>query len=179
MPKFPAGTGFIISVKVKGLDTSRRYMRLLGKLLEDQRKPIEDVLDIGRRTMRLQFANEGSYLNSQQWKPLKPATVRERLRKGFRGAHPILRRTGTLARSTFDETSPNHVTRISKRKGSIASVHKVNGHLLIPIMENMGREIYRKDVGGTPQDLEEMKKIYGDWVQKMADGLEKISGRTL
>lgn len=69
---------------------------------------------------REQFMTEGNWLGAgiaPPWLPLRPATVADRLRKGF-GAGPILRRTGMLAASAtvrgaawnVFEVGPDHVT---------------------------------------------------------------------
>lgn len=46
------------------------------------------------------------------WEPLAPSTVRERERKGYGGAHPILRRTGALQDSFTNPAAPHAVFRV-------------------------------------------------------------------
>jgi phage gpG-like protein len=84
------------------------------------------MLRIGLHQMqstRRTFRAEG---RPKKWAPLAPATIADRIRKGF-GPRPILKRTGRLMDSL---TKPNHkdqifkVTRNSMTLGSEVPYHK-------------------------------------------------------
>lgn len=59
-----------------------------------------------------QFASEGGS-GSGGWAPLAPATVRDRIRHGFPGDHPILHRTGALEASLTDPHAAGAVERVA------------------------------------------------------------------
>jgi hypothetical protein len=63
------------------------------------------VLDVIRAQFDANFKAEGG---RTKWAQLAPSTVQERIRKGYGGRHPILRRTGALR--THVLTAPAKVT---------------------------------------------------------------------
>lgn len=100
------------SEKTKDFQTVRTDIGVNTRFLEGY------VVPELRKAFARQFEEEGNYMGSM-WKPLAPATVKERNRlkkkggmqfvPGFTGAHPILQRTGELKRSF--EHPPNHIKK--------------------------------------------------------------------
>lgn len=64
---------------------------------------------------RQNFAQEGGFFGKDswaKWKPLRPSTIEDRLRKGYGGEHPILQRTGTLYEGVTERGAPGNVFEV-------------------------------------------------------------------
>lgn len=83
-------------------DRLRRLRRPLPELTE----PLAEVVRAGFQ-QNFEQEREGG---GRAWNPLAPSTVRERIRLGFPGKHPILVRTGRYKRS-FLEAGRDHIAR--------------------------------------------------------------------
>lgn len=89
-------TGFpSLDTKLVGIDVRASRPRALLNALADSLE----------RKARTAFSREGP-----GWAPLKPATNRDRVRKRYPPAHPILERTGDLRRSA-SEAGSAHIRR--------------------------------------------------------------------
>lgn len=67
------------------------------------------VLSAIRKAFAQNFTDEGA---RKPWAQLAPSTVQERIRKGYGGRHPILKRTGALERHVV--TAPAKVTTTAR-----------------------------------------------------------------
>jgi len=95
---------------------ARRFVELaeeLGNPGADATRPIQDVI---RATFAANFARESG--NDQKWPALALRTIRERIRLGYPGDHPILVRSGDYRRSFIEGDDPNHYSRIETAGGT-------------------------------------------------------------
>ena len=68
----------------------------------------EKVADAIRAQYARAFAGEGP-IQGVAWSQLAPSTVRDRISKGFGGAHPILVRTGSYRASFTQQGAAGHI----------------------------------------------------------------------
>lgn len=92
-------------------DSRRRIGRRVARLRALAEDP-EPLIDPVAGAIRIGFAeNFGSEsAGGAGWAPLARATVLDRIRHGYPGAHPILHRTGAYARSFILENHPAHIS---------------------------------------------------------------------
>jgi len=93
---------------------SRNASELLD-ILRRMRQPDAEVSEgLGERIRQgfaENFAGERTG-TGKAWNPLAPSTVRERLRLGFPGKHPILVRTGQYRESFLSRAAGDHLHRL-------------------------------------------------------------------
>jgi phage gpG-like protein len=112
--------GFIY-ITIDGAQIKRK-IATFGKQISDLKPAWEKIAEDLRSDVREQFATEGAYIaKSMAWYPLAPATVRDRISKGFMGSHPILYRTGRLMRSFVDPATPGNITYMTGDSLSVGS----------------------------------------------------------
>ena len=68
---------------------------------------VDAIADSVQEGFAAAFQNEGS--GSGTWAALRPRTVKDRLRRGFPGEHPILVRTGLYRSRWIERGSVDHV----------------------------------------------------------------------
>lgn len=109
-------------IKVKGYDRVLLQIATVENLnlrpaFQDAGKLLKDKFQNDN------FKSEGSYLASDlfagSWSPLKSSTIRDRIKKGFGGAHPILERTGDLRSAFYYKT-----TNVSKKNNYLEVSNK-------------------------------------------------------
>jgi phage gpG-like protein len=93
-----------ISVRLDGALVVDRKLEAIGERAQNLMPAYPGVIQVFREIARQAFGTEGASTASGAWAQLKPATIKDRERKGFPGAHPILQRTQRLMRSLTDET---------------------------------------------------------------------------
>ena len=101
---------FSINVEIQGLKKIKKIFSKLNKFLENTDSIMQKVGSHLLKAYRLNFTSEGSRLG-KPWKQLAPATVLDRSRQGFGGAHPILHRTGRMKRG-FKAVIGKNILRI-------------------------------------------------------------------
>lgn len=93
---------------------SRNATELMG-ILRRMREPDAEVSEgLGERIREgfaESFAGERAG-TGKAWNPLAPSTVRERLRLGYGGAHPILVRSGAYRESFLSRGNGDHLHRL-------------------------------------------------------------------
>ena len=111
-----SGGGFLdITFEVQGQEPIQRKLTTAGARLSDLSPAWEQVGTALLQDFATNFAEEGGVFGKlawAQWQPLRPATVQDRIRKGFPGEHPILVRTGDLMTSTTVRGAPNNVFEV-------------------------------------------------------------------
>lgn len=100
-------------IKVKGYDRVLLQIATVENLnlrpaFQDAGKLLKD------KFQNENFKSEGSYLQNA-WSPLKSSTIRDRIRKGYGGAHPILKRTGDLQKAFYYKTAGNKYVEVSNK----------------------------------------------------------------
>jgi len=93
-----------ITMTLDGAQVVDRKLEAIGERARNLMPAYPAVIQVFREIARQAFGTEGASTASGAWAPLKPATVKDRERKGFPGAHPILQRTQRLMRSLTDLT---------------------------------------------------------------------------
>jgi phage gpG-like protein len=94
------GMGGVMDKQAEGL-LGLKFKRLNFRI-RDLSPIFKRVSEKFRQEIGFQFTSEGSH-GGHAWAPLKPATVRDRINKGYGGEHPILVRTGRLRDSLRNE----------------------------------------------------------------------------
>ncbi len=84
----------------------------LGRPGEDEMRPLQEVIRAG---FAINFMREAG--NDAPWAPLSLWTIRERLRLGYAGAHPILYRSGSYHDSFVEDDHPLHVSETGESGG--------------------------------------------------------------
>jgi phage gpG-like protein len=111
--------GFIrITFQIDGLKEIRRRLASWGASIQTLEPAWTDVGNAISADFMLNMIGEGGvFSKASRWAQLKPATVADRIRQGYGGDHPILQRTGDLARSlapgganNIFQTAPNSLT---------------------------------------------------------------------
>jgi len=101
--------GFI-TISVTGANTVRRKLVTWGKQVSDLTPAWQQIgADLLNDFMDQILSEGGTYGRWSNWKPLSPYTVKDRLRKGYGGEHPIMWRTGLLLRSLSFQDAPGNV----------------------------------------------------------------------
>jgi len=96
-----------LKFSVDGADTLSRRLVGVQTKLKNFTKPLARSGEIILKDIRINFDTEGGLVGG--WQPLKTATIRDRVRKGY-GAGPILHRTGKYKRSFKGEVKPKKLT---------------------------------------------------------------------
>lgn len=103
---------------------ARAYVRIFLLLDEDElfghiyaidnpsRQAIERIEDRVRREFEYNFDNQGSFA---PWRSLAPPTMRDRARRGYHPARPILERTGSYRTSWVDNNVGASEFRLTPR----------------------------------------------------------------
>lgn len=112
----PSGSGFLdISFEVQGQREVLGRLATFGAKIENMSAAWEQVGTELLKDFQQNFDDEGGAFGKgawAQWAPLRPATVRDRQRLGFPGAHPILVRTGDLMESVTVRGAPGNVFEV-------------------------------------------------------------------
>ncbi len=104
-PQSAQGSGFIFSGAISGKSERLLDLKFAGlSFRAKDLKPInERIMRQYRSEIDQQFRSQGSRAGFP-WKPLAPATIEDRIRKGFPPG-PILQRTGTLRDSLVESNN--------------------------------------------------------------------------
>ena len=96
-------------------------------------KALNDAANIALKYFLRQFASQGAEFG-QRWQPLKTATMKDRQRKGYKPAQPILVRRGWLRASVTSKTSANAKREVTQQGIKLYSTLKTKGgHNLLMI----------------------------------------------
>jgi phage virion morphogenesis protein len=98
-----------LKLSVKGLDTLQSSVNRLERATHDLQPAMQAVGEYVLAGIKAGFSAETTP-DGQGWLALKPGTVANREALGYPGAHPILRRTGTLEKSIAIFAAPRSVT---------------------------------------------------------------------
>lgn len=102
-----------IIVTSTGGRRARRRMRDIRRRLVDDRPIMGNIgRFILRPAMKERFDSEGK-VGGQKWGQLEESTVRDRIRKGLPGSHPIGVQEGDMRRSFLDLDAPGHIHEVS------------------------------------------------------------------
>ena len=166
--------GFL-TIDIAGIETVQAKVRQFatwGRNIGTLEPVMEQIgLDI-LADNAMQFLTEGDYYRASmvammvapKWEPLADATVRQRERLGYEGAHPILWRRGDLANSLSSRDAPGNVfetTATGLRVGTnwpTASYHEYGTRTMPP----------RPLVGLTRERSQAMVRAVGDYVREQA-----------
>ena len=88
---------------------AREFVSLAEELANPGADAIRPIQDAIRATFAANFANERG--DDRSWAPLALRTIKERIRLGYGGAHPILIRSGEYRRSFVEADDPQHVSQ--------------------------------------------------------------------
>lgn len=98
-------------IRLEPTAESRQAIDRMLHQLEELSRPPADAIEPVQQAIRIafdrMFQSEGA-AGGQPWAQLAPYTIKERIRLGFFGAHPILERTGKYRASFAEPDSPNH-----------------------------------------------------------------------
>lgn len=84
--------------------------QVLKEFVDGFSKPNSVNADVIPNAMRQAiYENFVDEYGDGNWKPLAPATVKDRIRKGFSGTNPILQRTESLLNSLINPNNSDHI----------------------------------------------------------------------
>ena len=112
------------------------------------RKALNDAGDIAHKYYDRQFKSEGAEFGTK-WKDLAASTQRQRQKKGYKPAHPILVRRGYLRASVASKTSANARRTVTAQGIVMASTLKTKSGLNLLALHQAGgkhlpkRQIYK------------------------------------
>ncbi len=104
--------GFV-TLQVTGAAAKRRKFATWGETIHSLAPAWELIAEDLRNDAANQFTAEGGVFRTGHWAPLRPATVKDRQRKGYPGAHPILQRRGDLLQSLTQQGATGHTEEIT------------------------------------------------------------------
>jgi len=139
----------------KDIDRVRKAMEYANRVFPSKwKKALDDAGDIAQKYFGRQFATEGSEFGTK-WQDLAPSTQKDRKRKGYKPAHPILVRRGWLRASVVKKTSANH-----KREVTIGGIKMMS---TLKTKSGLNLLMLHQD-GGTKLPA---RKIYGEkWISE-------------
>ncbi len=106
--------GFV-TLEVTGLQAKRRRFATWGQSITTLAPAWEKIADDLRDDVLEQFRNEGGvFRKSGRWMPLAPSTIKDRMRKGYPGDHPIMFRTGYLLASLMYPFADKHIEEVTE-----------------------------------------------------------------
>lgn len=169
-----AGDGFL-TIEIAGMQTVQAKVRQFatwGRNIETLEPVMEQIGEDILADNAMQFLTEGDWyrasmaamLVSAKWEPLAASTQRDRVRRNYGAAHPILWRRGDLAASLSDRNAPGNVfitTKTGLRVGTswpTASYHEYGTSRMPP----------RPLVGITRARSESIVRRVGDYVREQA-----------
>lgn len=97
-----------LKFKITGLDEVQAYIEQVERATTDLEPALQEMGQYVLHGVNDNFSDEHSP-DGTGWLALKPATVAIREGQGYPGAHPILRRSGTLQDSIAITTTPRSV----------------------------------------------------------------------
>ncbi len=118
-----------LSVQVDGQEIEQKFATW-GASISDLSPAFEQIAGDLRADFMQNMIAEGGYFGGTRsylgaaggaWQPLRPGTVRERERLGYGGEHPILWRTGLLARSLAEQGAAGNVSEIGAMSMTVGS----------------------------------------------------------
>jgi phage gpG-like protein len=170
----PSGGFISVSFKVEGQKEISRNLATWGAKIETMAPAWERVADDLEGDFALNMAQEGGYFGTfSKWAPLKPSTVKDRTRKGYGGAHPILWRTGALANSLF-KGAGSHVRKVGDNSLEVGS------DLFYAGFHQSGtrKMVARKVVGISSKRRTEIVKRLNEYIMDIArqQGLDTSGG---
>ena len=112
-------------IRLRPTEATRRHVADFLDLADDLATPKADAIrpiqDVIRATFAANFTNERG--DDRSWAPLALRTIKERIRLGYGGAHPILIRSGDYRRSFVEADDPQHVSE-SEIAGGVWKIHE-------------------------------------------------------
>jgi phage gpG-like protein len=103
-----------ISGFLDGLQVIDRRLAAIESRVADVSPAYPAVEKVFNEIARRTFESEGVSSAAGAWAPLAPSTERDRLRKGYGAAHPILVRTGDLKSSVVGRTGDTIIVSTPK-----------------------------------------------------------------
>ena len=100
------GAGVLFSFEAHGEVQLQSFIMGIASRCKDLRPVWNKIDDILRNDVDSIFKMEG---RKPSWPQLQDSTIRDRIRHGFSGAHPILQRTKLLRDSLRKRSHPKHI----------------------------------------------------------------------
>ena len=121
--------GGFIYFSVTGLDTTLRRIPTWGLAITTLAPAWSLIAEDLRDDTRQQFSQQGGYFGKgSRWDKLRPATVKDRIRKGYNGPSPIEYRTGYLYYSLTEKGSPDNVEIITPNSLTVGTTWYIAGY---------------------------------------------------
>lgn len=97
--------------KIYGVKELESSFKKIGSKVMDAKEPLRESANIVVEQSIRNFDDQG-YTYGRAWTPLKPSTRKDRSRKGYGSARPILVRSGTLKKGA-------RVTSVTGRQATV------------------------------------------------------------
>lgn len=114
-----AGSGFIrITFEISGEEVINRRLASWGARIDSLEPAWEQAGTDLLKDFAANFDYEGDLFDraSDGWPVLAWSTVRDRIRRGYDGEHPILERTGQLRQSVTQRMAPGNVFQATRNQ---------------------------------------------------------------
>lgn len=121
-------------VKVYGVEELGRKLEFIAEMVSTSKTPLIQSGDWLMKDTKANFDKGGRLFQNGGWQPLKPATIKDRERKGF-GRRPILKRTGQLKRKFYKRVGTGKVELYNPRP--YFKYHQLGG-TKIPLRRMLG-----------------------------------------
>jgi phage gpG-like protein len=162
---------FTVVVDFPGQEQLIRGIATFGQDITHLQPAWEEVGNYLLQDFAAQFHNEGGFLGAQVgplWAQLRPATVADRMRKGYPGEHPILQRSGSLMESVTQRNAAGNVFEASNEGLRIGTTHELAKYH----QYGTKKMVARKMIGLRFQTRSEIVRIFGDYIR----GLIRAAG---
>lgn len=129
------------------METLKKSINLMTTRFPDLwKKSLNDIGDIVHKFMDRQFKSEGAEFGTP-WAKLAPGTQRQRQKKGFNSAGPILVRRGWLRASVASKTSAK-ARRTVSRSGIVmwSSLKTKTGLNLLDLHQGGGKHLPKRPI---------------------------------
>jgi phage gpG-like protein len=103
---------FRILWRIEGVPELSRVLALTHSKVSNFKKPLWSSAKLILQDVERNFTTEGGLVGG--WTPLAESTIRDRIRQGYGGAHPILQRTGALRKSFYSLVDSKRAVITSK-----------------------------------------------------------------
>lgn len=161
-------SGFLdISLTFEGQAPLQQRFATWGARVADLSPAWEQVGTALLRDFESQFVQEGGWLGAQvgpDWDALRPATVRDRIRRGYGGEHPILHRTGALEASATQRNASGNIFEVKPDGVTVGTDYPIAKYHQYGTRKMVARRMI-----GLRWDMRaKVVKIIGDYIRSAA-----------
>lgn len=118
--KARSGALFDMGGEVVGEDLAILKLTRIDSNITNMKPAFQDIVGEYRKDVEKQFQSEGRHFGFP-WAQLKDSTISQRIRQGYPGEHPILKRSGDLKDSLTRASDPNACQVVTRQQWFIGT----------------------------------------------------------